>query len=267
MPTDLSPELIQRALRGRFGDPLRYFDAIGSTNTEALAWAKDGAPEGALVVADHQTAGRGRWGRSWFSAPGTLLQFSLILRPALPLGAVGLLTTALGVACADVIEVLARLPTNVKWPNDVTIRGRKVAGILVESQVSDGQVEVAVAGIGINVSWRPKDAPDEIVARATSLVSEAGERVPERTELLAATLASFEGLYAACKIPSRRQSVIDRATARSELLGRTVTARFADGRSLTGTAVRLLPNGALELESEGTIQVLEVAEIEQVRTA
>ncbi|MEA2446966.1 MAG: BirA family transcriptional regulator [Actinomycetota bacterium] len=266
MATDLDATSIDAAVRGPLGKPFRYFDEIGSTNTEALGWAADGAPEGALVVADHQTQGRGRWGRSWFSAPGSLLQFSLILRPDMPLDRLGLLTTALGVACADVVEVVAGIPTDLKWPNDVMVRGRKLAGILVESRVTGARIDAAVAGVGINVSWDRSAAPDEIAERATSIASEAGASLP-RAELLARVLASFESLYAAARDPERSATVIDRATQRSQVLGRDVTVRYSDGRTVEGMATRLLANGALELDIDGHLESIHVAEIEQLRPA
>ena len=264
MTDDLSAEAIEGAIRGRFGRPFRYFDEIGSTNSEAQAWATEGAPEGALVVANHQTAGRGRWGRSWLSSPGSLLQFSLVLRPRMMMNTLGLLTTALGVACADVIESLARIPTTIKWPNDVNVRGRKVAGILIESKVEDAELEVAVAGVGINVNWQKSDVPAEIADRATSLAIES-DQIPSRAELLAALLASFESLYDMARDSSRAGRVIDRATERSEILGRNLTIRFADDTTLEGRAVRLLADGALEFEAGGTTRSVHVAEIAQVR--
>ena len=264
MIDDLSAETIEPAIRGRFGKPLRYFDEIGSTNTEALEWADQGAPEGALVVANHQTAGKGRWGRSWLSSPGSLLQFSLVLRPHTPVQGVGLLTTALGVACADVIESLARIPTTIKWPNDVNVRGRKLAGILIESKVQEAELEVAIAGVGVNVNWQRSEVPDEIAERATSIAIES-DQAPSRIELLIAILASFESQYDMVRDSKRAGRVIDRATERSEVLGRNVTIRFADDSTLDGRAVRLLPDGALELEAGGTTRPIHVAEIAQLR--
>jgi BirA family transcriptional regulator, biotin operon repressor / biotin---[acetyl-CoA-carboxylase] ligase len=264
MTNDLSTETIENAVRGRFGRPLRYFDAIGSTNSEALEWADQGAPEGALVVANHQTAGRGRWGRSWLSSPGSLLQFSLVLRPRLQVGSLGLLTTALGVACADVIEALAAIPTTIKWPNDVNVRGRKLAGLLIESKVEEAELDVAIAGVGINVSWLRSDVPAEIAERATSIAIES-VRAPSRTDLLAAILASFESLYDMARDPDRAGRVIDRATDRSEILGRDVMIRFPDDTTLEGRAVRLLADGALEFEAGGITRPIHVAEIAQLR--
>ncbi|MDQ3940065.1 MAG: biotin--[acetyl-CoA-carboxylase] ligase, partial [Actinomycetota bacterium] len=132
----LSAERIDDALRGRFGRPLRYHESIDSTNRDALEWAAAGAPEGAVVTTDHQTAGRGRWGRSWSSTPGRLLQLSVILRPGLPVTDAGVVTTAVGLACAESVDELTGVPAQIKWPNDVTVGGRKLAGILVESVVT-----------------------------------------------------------------------------------------------------------------------------------
>ena len=265
MATDLDDAAIEAALRGRFGRPFRYFGEIGSTNVEALGWAEEDAPEGALVVADHQTAGRGRWGRGWLSSPGSLLQFSLVLHPRIPVNRAGLITTALGVACADVIEVLAGIPTGLKWPNDVIVRSRKIAGILVESRVSGEILETAVAGIGINVGWGRADVPEEISERATSIAIESDAAPPSRAELLGAILASFESVYELACDPDRSPRVIDRATDRSEILGRTVTVSFADGSRVEGVAVRLLHDGALELDVDGETVPVHVAEITQVR--
>ncbi len=266
MAADLSPETIEAALRGRLGRPFRYFEEIGSTNTEALTWAEEGAPEGALAVANHQTAGRGRWGRNWLSAPGSLLQFSLVLRPDLPVERLGLLTTALGVACADAIEELAKIPTGIKWPNDVVVRGRKLAGILVESKLAGTKLDVAIAGVGINVGWPRDEVPDEIAETATSIAIESDASPPSRAELLGAILASFESVYDQARDPQRSGRVVNRATERSLILGHKVNVRFADDSTVEGTALRLLEDGALELEVDGEPRAIHVAEITQLRT-
>src|SRR5680860_1413471 len=140
MTSDLSAARIEGALRGRWGRPLRFFEEIESTNSEALEWAEEGAPEGAAVVADHQSAGRGRLGRTWLSEPGAVLPLSVVLRPRLPPDRFGLLSAAAGVATAEAIAEVSGLSCRLKWPNDVTISGRQVAGILHESRVSTAGV-------------------------------------------------------------------------------------------------------------------------------
>ena len=132
---------------GRFSD-VRWFPEIDSTNRLAAELARDGAPDGLVVVADHQTAGRGRRGRSWESRPGSSLLASVVLRPVPPL-----VTLAAGVAAAEACEAVADVPVRLKWPNDVMSAGGKLGGILSEL-VGDA----AVVGLGLNLSWAPPGA-------------------------------------------------------------------------------------------------------------
>ncbi len=255
-------DAIRRCVRGRFGTPLRWLPEVGSTNDVALRWASDAAPEGALVVADHQTAGRGRWGRGWVSAPGQLLQFSLVLHPRVEPSALGLLSIAAGLACADAIEDLTDLPARVKWPNDVVIGGRKVAGILIETLFESGVLKAAVLGMGINIGWTRDDVPPEIAERATSLAIETG-RPPPREELLASVLSAVERRYA--EVEAAPDLLLAFATQRSDVIGRDVTIRFLDGATLQGRATRLLQRGELEVETEQGRRSVAIAEIEQLR--
>lgn len=271
MGSDLTPETISAHLVGRYGRALRCIEVTGSTNADALAWADEGAPAGAVVVADHQTAGRGRWGRSWFDAPGAALMFSVVLRPRLPRARLGLLPLAAGLACAVALEELAGLPLRLKWPNDVLSRGRKLAGILVESRVERGALRAAVCGVGINLSQRPEDFPVEIADRATSVAAEVAAlaigRVPARAELLGAVLWGLEHRVALLEQPGPPDDLLAEAAARSEILGRTVVVALADGRTVTGTARRQLASGALELETTEGVLVVESGEVRSVRGA
>lgn len=263
MSDELSPATIESALRGVLGRPLRCFDEIGSTNTEALAWAREGAPEGALVVTNHQTQGRGRWGRSWSSAPGQLLQFSLVLRPEMAPGQLGLVTTALGVACAEAIERATGLEPTIKWPNDVRVDGRKVAGILAETELSGASVEVVIAGMGINVGWTEAEIPTEVRGTATSLRVATGDEAPSRATLLAEVLSAFEERYRG--LPQSAPSLVEAATARSDVLGREVSVALATDETVSGTAAGLSPLGELELETSDGLRTLSVGEIARLR--
>jgi BirA family biotin operon repressor/biotin-[acetyl-CoA-carboxylase] ligase len=257
---DLTRERLEGFLRGRFGRPYRLLEVTGSTNSDALSWAAAGAPEGAVVAADHQTAGRGRGGRAWASRPGAALLFSVLLRPRRPVGELGLLTTAVGVATAEAVEEVAAIRCGLKWPNDVTVGGRKLAGILTETHLEGSVAAVAVAGVGINVAWRREDMPAEVAGRATSTAAEGA--TVDRSELLAALLVRLEKLYPYACNPETRPRVVERAAARSDVVGRRVRLRRLDGEVLEGEATALLPSGALAVDG----RPVTAGEIEWVRT-
>jgi BirA family biotin operon repressor/biotin-[acetyl-CoA-carboxylase] ligase len=266
MKDPVRSDILEAAFRGRFGRPLKVLETTASTNSDALDWAHEGAPEGALVVAEHQSAGRGRWGRSWFSEPGTGLLLSVVLRPRLPADRLGLLTTALGVACTEALRETTGLEPSIKWPNDVTIDRRKLAGILVETRVEAGRVDVAVAGIGIN--FHRFHPPADIAAHATSL-ADAMERAglgspPPRAQVLAALLEHLEDLYEGIT-GDEWAAVVERAAAHSEILGKEVRVVLSDGHTYEGLASRLLPTGALELDTGGERIAIDSGEVELVR--
>lgn len=269
MAHDLSESLIGAALGGRFGNYVRFFEEIGSTNTEASDWATCGAPEGSLVVADHQTGGRGRWGRAWFSAPGKLLQFSLILRPNLDPDKHGLLTAGLGVATARAIRDLTGLDVQVKWPNDVVSDGRKIAGMLVESTMMRSKIDAAICGIGINVHLSSADIPEDLKDRASSIAIElerAGTgTAPPRAQLLGRIVSEVESRYES--ITGDPRLLLAEATELSCVLGHDILVRSADGSTIEGRAQNFDPDGALRVVVDGTSRALHVGEIEQLRTA
>ncbi len=180
--------------RGCFGDPLYFFTETGSTNDVATTLAEHGAPEGATVVASCQTAGRGRFGRTWFSPEGAGLYASLVCRSP---DAAPLLTLAGGVAVADGIRAASGLPVFIKWPNDiVTAAGgrdrRKLAGILAEASTGADGLQYVILGFGINL--RAAAYPPELADRATSIERELG-RPADAGAVLAETLAAFRALH------------------------------------------------------------------------
>ena len=266
LSTDLTTEQIKDSLTGRFGQHIRYFDEIGSTNTEGLDWALRGGPEGSIVVTDHQTSGRGRWGRSWFSQPGKLLQFSLILRPQLPPGRAGILTTALGVACVRAVRSLTDLPARIKWPNDVVVDGRKLAGMLVETTTMGSVIDAAVCGLGINVYLAKDEIPAELRARASSLAIESeGRPVPPRSVLLARIVDEIEALYPA--VTGDATQLLAEAMELSAVLGHDVVVRFVDGSTITGRAEGFDDAGGLRIATAAELTTVRVGEIEQLRAA
>jgi BirA family biotin operon repressor/biotin-[acetyl-CoA-carboxylase] ligase len=180
---------LRRATGASLGEPLVAVAETGSTNDDALDAARAGAPHGATYVADAQTRGRGRRGHTWTSPSGENLTFSVVLRPAVPAARVSTLTLVVGLAVRTVAARRVPVPVSVKWPNDVVIGRKKLAGILVESRLSGSAVEAVVVGVGLNVHMR--DMPPEIADIATSLVL-AGDRAPSREAALAALLVEIE---------------------------------------------------------------------------
>ncbi len=177
-----------RETKPKLGRPLMYEPVTGSTNDNALLAARSGAPHGSLFVADEQTAGRGRRGSAWLAAPGESLLFSLLLRPRLELAQTSALTLAIGLALRDAIAPLLTDTPLIKWPNDLYVGGKKLAGVLVESQLQGERLQAVVVGVGLNVGTR--DFPPEIAARATSLALLGANEV-EREPLLQALLSAI----------------------------------------------------------------------------
>ncbi len=184
----------QSRLRGRrIGWPVKCYGETDSTNLRAKALAEEGAPEGTLVIAESQTEGRGRRGRSWVSPPGEGLWFSFILRPAVVPAAAPAITLTAALAAASGIGDMTGLAPGIKWPNDIVLGGRKLVGILTELAAVDGRVRYVVVGIGINVNIA--EFPAEISRTATSLYLETGRRW-DRPDLLAAVMKRMEEYYA-----------------------------------------------------------------------
>jgi BirA family biotin operon repressor/biotin-[acetyl-CoA-carboxylase] ligase len=181
----LSPEAVEPRLRGRLGRPYRH---VASTPSTQLLLPPE-APEGALVAADEQTAGRGRLGRRWHAPAGTSLLCSLQLRPLVASERLPELTGVASRACAEAIAALTGLEPELKFPNDVLLGGRKVAGILAEAR--EGRV---VLGIGVNVNVAAQELPQEVDRAATSLLAETGREL-DRAQLVAELLERLERRY------------------------------------------------------------------------
>jgi BirA family transcriptional regulator, biotin operon repressor / biotin---[acetyl-CoA-carboxylase] ligase len=181
----LAPHVVEPLLRGRFARPYLYFERCESTQRELAA----DAPEGAVAVAEEQTAGRGRLGRPWFAPARSSVLLSINLRPDVPPPRLPSLTVVGAAVVADVIAGSLGLETTVRDPNDVLIDGRKVAGILAEAR--EGRV---ILGIGINANLTPVELPQDVDTPATSLMIEAGRHV-DRAALLARVLEELEEAY------------------------------------------------------------------------
>ena len=245
--SDLAPEAVRPLLSGSFGDPYLYAMEIASTQ-DVLAGSDH--PHGAVAVAEHQTAGRGRSGRRWDDAQSTALLFSVLLRA--PAGAaLPQLSLIAGLAVAAAVEGQCLVPAMVKWPNDVLIEGRKVAGILLEASGS-----VVVCGIGINVNQEATDLPLETRLPATSLRI-ATHRALDRGALLGSVLAELEQHYDAW-LASGLAMVRDELEQRNILRGLRV--RVGDR---AGTAGAVAPDGRLTIVLDrGDVVLVESGEVE-----
>jgi BirA family biotin operon repressor/biotin-[acetyl-CoA-carboxylase] ligase len=230
---------------GRLAGPLRAYRSLASTQTAARLWAAAGAPEGAVVVADHQTEGRGRRGRRWTAPPGTALLCSTVLRPAVPVARWPEIPLAVGCAVAEALDDVSGVSSVLKWPNDVLVDGRKVAGILAEGIA--GASPVVIVGIGVNVAQGPEDWPPDLAARARSL-AELGAAV-SRERLLTACLARLGAWYGTL-LDGGFESIRG-AWRRRGLLG--VRVPVADG---DGTAIDLAPGGELVVRRDNGQTVL-----------
>jgi BirA family biotin operon repressor/biotin-[acetyl-CoA-carboxylase] ligase len=189
----MDQETIENALDGSTIGPVRFYESVASTNDLALAWGRQGAPDLALIVADEQTAGRGRSRRSWITPRGAALAFSLVLRPGPGEDVRAVLPRLGGIAGLSVVSAchsLYSLHPELKWPNDVLLRGKKVCGILTEVDWIGDQPQVVVVGIGVNVYSGSVPSPETVRFPATCLEAELGWR-PDRLPILAAILHAF----------------------------------------------------------------------------
>lgn len=192
----LTEESLRAGLRAeRFGRTLMCLVSVSSTNDVARVWAAEDAPEGAVVVADEQTAGRGRAGRGWVCPRGVGLLTSVVVRPPCPASAVGGLAVVAGIAAARAIEQECGVAARLKWPNDIIAAGRKTGGILVESECRGGRVMWAVIGIGVNVNGSRDDFPPELRPTLTTLAEQAG-RPLSRIALFQRLMEQLESVYA-----------------------------------------------------------------------
>jgi len=223
----------------------------GSTNDVAMGMGRAGVPQGAVVFAETQTAGRGRLGRRWESAARLGLWFSLLLRPRFAVTEWTRVATWVAVAVARGIEtVLPACRAGIKWPNDVHLQGRKAVGILIESSLGTSiENSFVVVGIGVNVNHGPSDFPEELRETAISLREAAGAGTPalDRQVVAAALLRSLSTLYPVME--SDFAAIVAEARARSVLLGKRVTVQSAGG-TVEGAVESLEADGALRLRRD-----------------
>lgn len=248
----------------RFG-PVDWVDETGSTNADLLDAARSGAPDGQVLVADHQHAGRGRRGRSWEATPGDALLMSVLLRPqatGTDAATVGWLVSATSVALVDSLRVLG-VAAAIKWPNDVVVPAEggpaKLAGVLAESVVSSSEVDAVVVGVGCNVGARAAVGIDG----ATSVEDQVKVSV-DRVELAAATLRRLDALLATGDPGRLSERIRRRYLECSATVGKTVRVELADGE-VVGNAVDIDDGGRLLVDTATGIEVVTVGDVVHLR--
>ncbi|PYU39678.1 MAG: biotin--[acetyl-CoA-carboxylase] ligase [Acidobacteria bacterium] len=248
IPDILTPDMLKHRLKGSlFGKRIFHFFRTDSTNRVALELGHAGEPEGAVVLAEEQTAGRGRGGRAWHSERATGIYVTLLLRPKLAPVQAPLLTMMAGLSAHSAVQALTGLEVDLKWPNDLLVRGRKLGGILTEMHAEPGQIRFVIVGIGLNVNQ--EKFPGELANLATSLRAETG-KPQSRMELLVRLLHEFETDYnrflreGVATVVARFESVSSYARGKR--------VRVTNGtESYVGTTAGLGPEGLLQVERDG----------------
>lgn len=226
-----------------------------STNADLLELARSGAPEGVVLVADHQTAGRGRLDRTWEAPPGGSLLVSILVRPSPPrsvgLDQLHLVSNAVGISAAVAARRISGVEVGLKWPNDLVVDTaagmRKVSGILAETILVDGRADALVVGIGINVNW-PVDLPPELADIAIALNHAAGRDL-DRDELLRALLVELGRTYGALATPDGRAALLGEYRELSATIGSRVRVELA-GETFVGEAIDVSSDGHLLVVDE-----------------
>lgn len=233
--------------------PPVWHDETGSTNEDARRLAAEGAPQWTVVAAAHQSAGRGRLGRSWTDVPGEALMFSVVLRPDVRPDQAPLLSL---LAAVEMVSSVGHPRLRSKWPNDLVVEERKAGGILVEARVAAGRLEHAVVGVGVNVATAPGDFPPELRGRATSLAAEGIPADPR---------AILTGFLAGLRVPRAPAEIVAGYRRVCASLGRTVRARTTDGSEVEGDAVDLDERGGLVVDTAQGRRTVAFGEVDHLR--
>jgi BirA family biotin operon repressor/biotin-[acetyl-CoA-carboxylase] ligase len=259
-----SPDLILAAeikknLRTKiFGKKIYSYRKVGSTNMLGFRLAETKAEEGTLIVAEEQTKGKGRMGRSWYSPPQLGLWMSLILRPDIPPFKAPGLSICAGLALALAIKEMTGLEAKTKWPNDCLIDGNKVGGILLELSAELDRINFVIVGIGVNVNHSEKDFPKDLASTATSIKIKVGHNI-SRLSLLTSFLENFERIYLDFKkngLSPQREMI----KSFSFLLGEKVTVKFGKEK-IEGMAEDIDDNGSLVIRTKKGEKVVTAGEV------
>ena len=224
-----------------------HYEETDSTNIRAKDLADRGAPEGTLVVAEKQTRGKGRRGRTWFSPAGGGIYASLILRPVISPGEAPRITLMTAVAVAEALLALIPLVFKIKWPNDILVNGKKIAGILTEISTEMDSVDYIVVGLGLNVNTPKKSFTQDIREKATSILAETGKPF-SRTKLVQAYLQRYEVYYEMFQ-KGEFEPILDRWKELADIIGQLITVDMA-GKMYSGKVMDVDNDGVLILRDD-----------------
>lgn len=255
-------EQIKPLIKGEIGRDIIYLETVDSTNRIAMEMGDKGALHGTVVIADSQTKGRGRLGRTWFSPPGSNIYMSIILRPVLDLKNVPVLTIMASVASANALRDVTGLPVGIKWPNDLLVSDKKLGGILSETRSVNERIIFSVIGIGINVNSGPEDLPPDLRAIATSIKKETG-REESRQNLIANILNEMDYRFKSLSKDGKEKLLAEwrRLSLTLEkpvkaVVGKDTFFGIAEEIDDKGMLLLRLPSGALKKISAGDITIL-----------
>ncbi|MFQ5849227.1 MAG: biotin--[acetyl-CoA-carboxylase] ligase [Candidatus Binatia bacterium] len=248
----LLPDEIERTISTkRLGKKVHYFDTIPSTNLEAQGLARQGAAEGEIVIAEGQTHGKGRMGRSWVSPPYLNLYLSVILRPKFPPSCAPRITLMSAVALAETVQSFFSLAPEIKWPNDILVRGKKIAGILTESSCEPERILFVILGIGVNLNFPRELMSKTIQDKATSFLILTQKPV-DRGAFTCRLIQSLDRCYGELE-NGQFISIAQRWESFFRLRGKRVRVEMPD-REISGWAMGIDSDGALILELGGGVR-------------
>lgn len=260
----LAPTAIEYFLRGNpLFNKFLYFQDVDSTQSVIKSLARQDAPAGIVACAEAQSAGRGRRGRSWAGAPGKNIVFSVLLRPMLKPGEVQLLNLAAGLAVKETMRAMYGIPAELKWPNDILCRGRKMCGILSEAAGEPDRIYYAATGIGVNVNMEPDDVPQELREIATSALVESGKMLP-RWRVLVTLLDTFARYVKMLDTKSGGAELLAVYRRECDTLGKDVKV-IQDEEIFMGRATSVTREGALVVKINSEEKIFAAADVQHLR--
>jgi len=249
IPDELKPFLLDNTT---VGSKFFFADEIDSTNVKAHSLAEKGTEDGTVILAEKQTAGKGRLGRQWESPDATGIYCSIVLRPQLALPETALITFIAAIAISEAIrECCPTIQTQIKWPNDILVNEKKIVGVLTEASAEMQHVNYVVVGFGINVNTPNKELPKRVIFPASSLLAEHGTTV-DRVKLAAHCLKQFDFWYTCLAQKDGTEKIIARWRELSAMTGRKVTIKQVNN-DISGTIEGISKDGALLVKDDNNI--------------